>query len=291
MADDMGQMVRTNKAEREGFAQLLGVEWKKFRTNRGWVIGMVVAALVTVSLGLLFAAACRSSFEGPDGQVRPSVPLGPDGEAVIDRFYFMHQPLTGNGSITARVTSLTGIITYPPPNHDQIVPGVVPWAKAGVLIKESAKQGSTYAAVMLTGSDGVRMQCNFIEDIAGRPPSPYPLPQGGGEGKFGNPLPHPEGEGKFGNPLPRGGGEGRVRGRWLRLTRLAIRSPATSRPTARTGPRSARLTWLDCRPGQRFVFHLTTVRPTIGQNRPVPATSAGCLVRSSTFTKKPIKPA
>ena len=97
------------------------------------------------------------------------MPLGPGGEAVIDKFYFMNQPLTGNGSITARVTSLTGIITYPPPNHDQIVPGVVPWAKAGVLIKESLKQGAAYAAVMLTGSHGVRMQYNFIQDIAGRP--------------------------------------------------------------------------------------------------------------------------
>lgn len=169
MADDSGQIVRTDKAEREGFAQLLCVEWTRFRTTRGWVIGMVVAALVIVSLGLLFAAGSRTSLEGPNGHVRPSVPLGPDGEAVINRFYFIHQPLTGDGSITARLTSLTGIITYPPPNHDQIVPGVVPWAKAGVIIKESTKQGSPYAAVMLTGSRGVRMQCNFIDDRAGHP--------------------------------------------------------------------------------------------------------------------------
>ncbi len=169
MADDRGQVVRGDTAEREGFARLLCAEWTKFRTTRGWLIGMVVAALVTVLLGLLFAAGCQTSFEGPNGQVRFSVPLGPGGEAVIDKFYFMRQPLTGNGSITARVTSLTGIITYPPPNHDQIVPGVVPWAKAGVIIKESTKQGSSYAAVMLTGSHGVRMQCNFTEDKAGRP--------------------------------------------------------------------------------------------------------------------------
>lgn len=171
MADETGQIVRTDKAESEGFAQLLRVEWTEFRTTRRWVIGMVVAMLVIVALGLLFAAAHQTSFEGPDGQVlpRPTVPLGPDGEAVIDRFYFMHQPLTGNGSITARVTSLTGIITYPPPNHDQIVSGVVPWAKAGVIIKESTKQGSAYAVVTLTGSHGVRMEYNFLSDIAGRP--------------------------------------------------------------------------------------------------------------------------
>jgi hypothetical protein len=171
MADDLRQIGGPDTAEPQRFGQLLRAEWTNFRTSRGRVIGLVVAALVIVSLGLLFAAGHRT-FKNPDGKSppRPSVPLGPNGEAVIDKFYFMHQPLTGDGSITARVTSLTGIITYPPPNHDQlIVPGVVPWAKAGVLIKESTKQGSTYAAVMLTGSHGVRMQYNFTEDIAGRP--------------------------------------------------------------------------------------------------------------------------
>jgi hypothetical protein len=151
----------------EGFAQLLRAEWANFRTARGCVIGTAAAALVTVLLGLLAAAGIR--HESPNGNVSPSVPVGPDGEAVTDRFYFMHQPLAGDGSITARVTSLTGIITYPPPDHDQIVPGVVPWAKAGVIVKESTEPGSAYAAVMLTGGRGVRMQYKFTEDIAGRP--------------------------------------------------------------------------------------------------------------------------
>ena len=154
---------------RHGFAQQLLAEWTKFRSVRGWVIGILVAALITVLLGLLNAARNQGSYEGRNGDVRPSVPVGPDGEAVTDRFYFMHQPLDGNGSITARVTSLTGIITYPPPDHDQIVPGVVPWAKAGVILKDSTEQGSAYAAMMLTGSHGVRMQYNFIRDIAGLP--------------------------------------------------------------------------------------------------------------------------
>ena len=153
----------------DGFAELLSAEWNRFRSVRGWVIGIVVAALVTVLLGLLSAAGNRSSDEGPNGNVRPTVPVGPDGEAVTDKFYFMHQPLAGDGSITARVTSLSGIITYPPPNHDQIVPGVVPWAKAGVIVKESTRQGAAYAAMMVTGSHGVRMQYNFVQDIAGLP--------------------------------------------------------------------------------------------------------------------------
>jgi hypothetical protein len=178
MPDEFGQLVRANEAQHAGFAQLLCVEWTRFRTNRGWVIGMIAAVMLTVSLGLLFAAGCQASFEGPNGLVRPSVPLGPDGEAVVDQFYFMHQPLTGNGSVSARVTSLTGIITYPPPNHDQIVPGVVPWAKAGVILKASTAPGSSYAAVMFTGSHRVRMQDNFLHDTAGRPVGvPAPLPR------------------------------------------------------------------------------------------------------------------
>jgi hypothetical protein len=127
---------------------------------------MAAAALAVTLLGLLAAAGIR--VERPNGAA-PPVPVGPGGEGVTDRFYFVHRPLAGDGSITARVTSLTGIITYPPPNHDQIVPGVVPWAKAGVLVKDGTAPGSAYAAVMVTGHRGVRMQHNFTGDVAGRP--------------------------------------------------------------------------------------------------------------------------
>ncbi|HEY1126420.1 MAG TPA: hypothetical protein VGF83_01540, partial [Actinomycetota bacterium] len=140
-----------------GFAQLLRAEWTKFRTVRAWVLGMVGAALLTVVVGLLVAAGRHVQCGGPSS-VCPAVPVGPNGEAVNDKFYFVHQPLAGEGSIVVRVTSLTGIITYPPPDHNAIVAGVVPWAKAGIIIKQSTKQGSTYAAVMVTGARGVRMQ-------------------------------------------------------------------------------------------------------------------------------------
>ncbi|MFG1685800.1 ABC transporter permease subunit [Nonomuraea sp. NPDC049269] len=156
------------RAGRDGFAQLLRAEWTKFRTVRGWVLTMTAAALATVLLGLGFSAASHSSCsEGPIEVACPIPPLGPGGEAVRDRLYFVNRPLTGDGSITARLTSMSGIITYPPPNHDQIVPGLVPWAKAGLIIKQSIKQGSAYAAVMVTGSHGVRMQHNFTHDTGG----------------------------------------------------------------------------------------------------------------------------
>jgi hypothetical protein len=47
----------------------------------------------------------------------------------------------------------------------------VPWAKAGLIIKDSTRQGSPYAAIMVTGSHGVRMQHNYVNDTAGLPDS------------------------------------------------------------------------------------------------------------------------
>jgi hypothetical protein len=51
----------------------------------------------------------------------------------------------------------------------QQVPGLTDWAKAGIIIKQSTRQGYGYAAMMVTGSNGVRMQYNFTGDTAGMP--------------------------------------------------------------------------------------------------------------------------
>lgn len=153
----------------DGSAQEVRATWTTFWTTGRWVLGLLITALVTVLPGLLIAILVQHSCDGPDGTSCPAQPVGPGGQAVEDRFYFVHQPLTGSGSLTVRVTSLTGIITYPPPNHDAIVPGVVPWAKAGIIIKENTEPGSAYAAMMVTGDHGVRMQHMFTEDIAGTP--------------------------------------------------------------------------------------------------------------------------
>jgi ABC-type transport system involved in multi-copper enzyme maturation permease subunit len=162
---------------RDGFAQLLRAEWTKFRTVRGWVIGVIVALLVIVGLGALTGAnsECGSQM-GPNAPVLacPAPPTGPGGEWVTDSFYFVRQPLAGNGSITVRVTSLTGLYS----THGAVgaaggsptagmTPGVQPWSKAGIIIKASTRQGATYAAMMVTGSHGVRMQWDFTHDVAG----------------------------------------------------------------------------------------------------------------------------
>ncbi|MGF7235161.1 MAG: ABC transporter permease subunit [Frankia sp.] len=157
-------------ADRDGFSHLLRAEWTKFRTVRGWVIGVVVAVLVTVLFGLLAASATHSSCAAPPGQTCGAAgPVGPDGHQVTDSFYFAHQSLAGDGSIVARVTALTGIITYPQSNPNAIVSGVEPWTKAGIIIKDSTNQGSPYAAVMVTGGHGVRMQYDYTHDRAGSP--------------------------------------------------------------------------------------------------------------------------
>jgi len=168
----------TLETGRDGFPQLLRAEWTKFRSVRGWVIGMVIAALVMVLLGLFAAGngsiGCNSGPGTPTRTGRacvPPIPLGPDGRAVTDSFYFVHQPLTGNGSITARLTSMTGRYGTGgfPGGQGPSLPyrGLQPWSKAGVIIKQSIKPGSAYAAVMLTGSHGVRMQYDYTQDIAG----------------------------------------------------------------------------------------------------------------------------
>src|SRR5262249_34650899 len=128
-------------AGRDGFAQLLHSEWTKFRTVRGWVIGMIVAVLVTAGFGVLGSGTSQSSCQRvgrggtgpvrPGGACSPSFPPGPGGEPVTDSFYFVHQQLTGDGSITVRLASMTGLLSppnSPAPNPTQ--PGLEEWAKA-----------------------------------------------------------------------------------------------------------------------------------------------------------------
>jgi ABC-type transport system involved in multi-copper enzyme maturation permease subunit len=144
---------------RYGFTTLLRAEWTKFRTVRGWVIGMLVAALAIVAFGVM------QGRQGSCDVAACTVPLGPGGEPVTDSFYFVHQPLAGNGSISARVTSLTGEI--PAASGPGMRGGLMPWAKAGIILKASTAQGSAYVAIMVTGSHGVRMQYDYTGDIAG----------------------------------------------------------------------------------------------------------------------------
>ncbi|MCW3819621.1 DUF1349 domain-containing protein [Micromonospora sp. DR5-3] len=142
--------------------ELLRREWSAFRSP-GRLTALAAAALTIIALGLLYAFGNHSSCPGPC----PVAPVASGGATVSDRFWFLHRDLGREGSITVRMTSMTGTITYPPPNHDQIVSGLVPWAKAGIIVKDDVRQGSRYAAVMMTGSHGVRFQYDYRHDVAG----------------------------------------------------------------------------------------------------------------------------
>ncbi len=163
---------------RDGFAQLLRAEWTKFRSVRGWVIGMLVGGLLVVGISVLTGSNSQCSFQpdpGSASQGCPVPPTGPEGGWVSDSFYFVRQPLAANGGITVRLTSLTGLYS----THGLaagaagssptagMTPGVQPWSKAGIMIKASTAQGSAYAAMMVTGTHGVRMQWDFTHDVAG----------------------------------------------------------------------------------------------------------------------------
>jgi len=170
---------------RDGFAQLVHAEWTKFRTVRGWIIGMLIAILVTVGLGVLSPASdsrgCQQAgSSGSSGSVgpsqsgaacggMPSLTLGPGGEPVNDEFYFVGQPLAGDGSITVQVTSLTGPagVIHSPDGNSYGSYGIQPWTKAGVIIKQNLNAGSAYAAMMVTHDHGVRMQWNYTGDTPG----------------------------------------------------------------------------------------------------------------------------
>ncbi|MEZ0069923.1 ABC-type transport system involved in multi-copper enzyme maturation permease subunit [Streptacidiphilus sp. MAP12-20] len=144
----------------------LHAEWTKFRTVRARPLALLGAVLATVLIGLLGTAS-------RGGGAAPAPPLGPGGEAVSDGFTFVHRTLDGDGSITVRVRSLTGEIAETP---TRTVPGLASWSKAGIIVKEGLTSGSRYAALMLTGAHGVRMQHDFTQDTAAPGSSPDAQP-------------------------------------------------------------------------------------------------------------------
>ncbi|MEV6969867.1 hypothetical protein AB0M47_32610 [Hamadaea sp. NPDC051192] len=127
------------------------------------LLALAAAVLSVVALGLLYAFGNQSSCDGPC----PAAATDSGGALVSDRFWLRHRDLGTTGAITVRLTSMTGTITYPPPDHDEIVPGLTPWAKVGVIVKDGVRPGSPYAALVMTGSHGVRFQYAYTEDVAG----------------------------------------------------------------------------------------------------------------------------
>jgi len=171
-----------------GFWPVLHAEWTKFRTVRGWVTGLVLSAILMVALGVLLAGSvsigCGNGTVQKTGRAcLPRIPIGPGGEAVNDSYFFVHRSLAGNGTITAELAALhsdgspTGTARVPAggpggPGSTLTTRLLVPWAKAGIMITASTRPGSAYAAMLVTGSHGVRMQYDYTGDLPGLPGRP-----------------------------------------------------------------------------------------------------------------------
>ncbi|MGH3225974.1 MAG: hypothetical protein ACRDPY_46060, partial [Streptosporangiaceae bacterium] len=95
------------------------------------------------------AAAGSASYSGGVFTVNGG---GSDIWGTTDQLNYVSQPLTGNGTIVARVTSQTN---------------TSPWAKSGVMIKQSTTAGSAYALLAVTPGNGVTFQFGFNNSVAG----------------------------------------------------------------------------------------------------------------------------
>ena len=73
----------------------------------------------------------------------PSASSGTDIWGNADQFRFVYKSLSGNGSITAQVDSLTRTDA---------------WSKAGVMIRESLEAGSKHAMVVMTPDSSASLQ-------------------------------------------------------------------------------------------------------------------------------------
>jgi glucose/arabinose dehydrogenase/regulation of enolase protein 1 (concanavalin A-like superfamily) len=90
-----------------------------------------------------------SSYDGGEFTVTGA---GWDIWGSTDEFHYVHRPLAGDGQITARLTAQGN---------------TNPWAKAGVMIKESTAEGATYAAIAVTPENGAHFQADFGTDGGG----------------------------------------------------------------------------------------------------------------------------
>jgi hypothetical protein len=70
----------------------------------------------------------------------------------FDQFHYTWQALTGDGSITARVTSQSN---------------TSPWAKSGVMIKQSTASGSPWALLAVTPGNGIAFQYGYSNTVPG----------------------------------------------------------------------------------------------------------------------------
>ncbi|MEV4509079.1 ABC transporter permease subunit [Dactylosporangium sp. NPDC049525] len=117
-------------------ARALRAEWTKLRSVRSSGLALLAMAALTLFLGLLSATLSDSAVN--------------QGVLTVDQFHFVHQPMTGDGTVTVRVSA-------------QADSGA--WAKAGIMVKASAVSGAPYVALMVTPDHGVLLQGNATTEL------------------------------------------------------------------------------------------------------------------------------
>src|SRR6185437_10937153 len=80
--------------------------------------------------------------------------------STLDQSHYVSQPLTGDGSIVARVTAQTNSSA---------------WAKSGIMIKQSNTADAPYALLAVTPANGIVFQSNFTNSTSGGASSTLPV--------------------------------------------------------------------------------------------------------------------
>jgi hypothetical protein len=112
---------------------MMRAEWTKLRSLPGLAWCLLAVAAAIVGPALLISSGSPGTY---------------DETGYVDEFRFVHRPLTGDGTLVARVRSQDA-------GH--------PWAMAGIMLRTRPEPGAPYAAVFVTPGHGVRMQANFAE--------------------------------------------------------------------------------------------------------------------------------
>jgi len=131
---------------KQGFAKYSEAEFK-LTAPRDWT----EEGVAELSIWFRGRASSVGSFvEGPVGTYTMTA-SGADIWNQADEFHYAYKTLTGVGSIEAQVLSVD--------NTD-------PWAKGGVMIRETLQPGSKFAAVYITPANGCRFQARATADAA-----------------------------------------------------------------------------------------------------------------------------
>jgi regulation of enolase protein 1 (concanavalin A-like superfamily) len=112
-------------------------------TEREWADPQDWTAEGVNSLAIWFRGIPASVGSFTEGPPMVMTAGGADIWDEADEFHFAYKRLSGAGSITARVVSLTNTNT---------------WAKAGVMIRQTLEPGSTHAMMVVTPGQGVSFQ-------------------------------------------------------------------------------------------------------------------------------------